>query len=296
MVNSMTGFSTVTGNVGDIFWALELKSVNSRGLDMRMRFAEGGEILEPFLKSTLAKIVHRGAVNVNLRVEKRASGASVRVNDDSVNAVIAAIKHVEHLAMQKGQTLAQTTAAEVLKLPGVYEFDGGVLNTETLVTDVKREIPAVVKSFSQSRASEGAAIKSVLEGQIKQVGELTKNAKKAAGERQAFVTEKLRENLALIMSTEHDLEPSRVEQELALLAVKADITEEIDRLIAHVQAARELLKTKGPIGRKFDFLMQEFNREANTLCSKSGSTALTRIGLDLKTVIDQMREQVQNVE
>jgi uncharacterized protein (TIGR00255 family) len=296
MVNSMTGFSTVTGSIEDIFWALEIKSVNSRGLDIRMRIADGGDVLEPFLKSTLAKVVKRGAVNVNLRVEKRAAGGYLRVNDDSVIAAIAAIKHVEHIAMQKGQTLAPTSAVSVLKLPGVCETDSSSLNADALIADVKAKIPATVKAFAQSRAAEGAAIKGVLKGQINLVGELTQSAKKAAGERQAFVAEKLRENMALIMSNANDMDAARVEQELALLAVKSDITEEIDRLIAHVQAAQDLLKVKGAIGRKFDFLMQEFNREANTLCSKSGSTELTRIGLDLKTVIDQMREQVQNVE
>ena len=296
MVNSMTGVSTVTGSAGDIFWTLEMKSVNSRGLDMRMRFAEGGETLEPFLKKTLAKVVQRGAVHVNFRVEKKASGASLQVNDDSLNAAIAAIKHVEHISMQKGQTLAPTSAVSVLKLPGVCEMESGSLHADALIADVKAKIPATVKAFVQSRAAEGRAIKGILKDQIKLVDDLTQSAKKAAGERQVFVAEKLRENLALIMSNANDLDGARVEQELALLAVKSDITEEIDRLIAHVQAAQDLLEVKGAIGRKFDFLMQEFNREANTLCSKSGSTALTRIGLDLKTVIDQMREQVQNVE
>ncbi len=296
MVNSMTGFSTLTGNIENVFWALEVKSVNSRGLDMRMRFAEGGEVLEPFFKASLAKAVKRGAVNVNLRVEKRANGASLQVNDDSVGAAITAIKHIEHIAMQKGHTLAPTSAASVLKLPGVCDGDGGAVNADTLIADIKEQASTVIKAFTDSRAAEGAAIGKVLKAQIDQVDTLTQNAKLAAGERQAFVAEKLRENLGLIMSNATDLDSARVEQELALLAVKSDITEEIDRLIAHVQAARDLLKVKGAIGRKFDFLMQEFNREANTLCSKSGSTELTRIGLDLKTVIDQMREQVQNVE
>ena len=238
----------------------------------------------------------RGAVNVNLRVEKRANGASLQVNDDSVGAAITAIKHIEHIAMQKGHTLAPTSAASVLKLPGVCGWrwrrrQCGYLDCRYQRTSVHR-----YQAFTDSRAAEGAAIGKVLKAQIDQVDTLTQNAKLAAGERQAFVAEKLRENLGLIMSNATDLDSARVEQELALLAVKSDITEEIDRLIAHVQAARDLLKVKGAIGRKFDFLMQEFNREANTLCSKSGSTELTRIGLDLKTVIDQMREQVQNVE
>ena len=296
MVNSMTGFSTITGNVDDIFWALEIKSVNSRGLDIRMRITEGADVLEPYFKSYLSKVVQRGAVNVNLRTEKKASGGLLRINTDSVSAAITAIKQVEEVAKRQGQALAATSAASVLKLPGVYEVGGGLTYATALIADVKAKMPAVMQGFVDSRAAEGTAIAAILEGQINHVDELTRDAKIAAGERQAFVAAKLRENLALIMTNAQDLEPARLEQELALLAVKSDITEEIDRLIAHVHAARDLLKTKGAIGRKFDFLMQEFNREANTLCSKSGSTTLTRIGLDLKTVIDQMREQVQNVE
>ena len=292
MVDSMTGFATLTGRVGDTFWAREVKSVNARGLDLRMRLADGGEILEPLFKIALGKIAKRGAVNVFLRVDTRVSETTPRLNIDSMNAAISAIATIEEAAKEQGQVLGPTVAASILLLRGVFDTGAVLADSSALVAAVKAAIPQIIRAFADSRAAEGAALTIVLEKQIKQVAKLTINAKQAAGERREVVAQRLRENMELIMSTVGDLDAPRLEQELALLAVKADITEEIDRLIAHTQAARDLLASKGAIGRKFDFLMQEFNREANTLCSKSGSTELTRIGLDLKTVIDQMREQV----
>jgi uncharacterized protein (TIGR00255 family) len=292
----MTGFSTATGRVDDTSWAIEVKSVNARGLDLRMRLADGNDILEPLFKSAIGNIAKRGAISVFLRVDTRTSDAAPRLNTDSMNAAISAITAVENASKDQGQVLAPTNAASILMLRGVFDTGPILADSDALVAAIKVVIPQVCKDFAKSRADEGAALKVVLEDQVEQVSKLTHNAKLVAGERSNAVAQRLRENMDLIMSTAGDLDAPRLEQELALLAVKADITEEIDRLIAHVQAARDLLSSKGAIGRKFDFLMQEFNREANTLCSKSGSSELTRIGLDLKTVIDQMREQVQNVE
>jgi uncharacterized protein (TIGR00255 family) len=296
MVNSMTGFATLTGRVGDTSWALEVKSVNARGLDLRMRLADGADILEPLFKTALGKITKRGAVNVFLRVDTRVSETTPRLNIDSMNAAISAIAAIEEAAKEQGQALAPTDAASILLLRGVFDTGPILADSGALVAAVKAAIPQITHAFADSRAAEGTALTAVLANQIEQVAKLTVDAKQAARERQELVAQRLRENMKIIMSTVDDLDAPRLEQELALLAVKADITEEIDRLSAHAQAARDLLASKGAIGRKFDFLMQEFNREANTLCSKSGSTELTRIGLDLKTVIDQMREQVQNVE
>jgi uncharacterized protein (TIGR00255 family) len=158
------------------------------------------------------------------------------------------------------------------------------------------QLPELLTSFLAMRATEGAALSEVLTGQFNQIETLTTAANAAASERKDHVANTLRENLARVLDNTEGADPDRVAQELAILAVKSDITEEIDRLASHVSAARELLATDGPIGRKLDFLSQEFNREANTICSKSQFADLTSIGLDLKAVIDQMREQVQNVE
>ena len=296
MVNSMTGFATLTGQIDDLSWVLEIKSVNARGLDVRMRLSDGGEILEPFIKKKISKMVSRGAVNVFLRTENRTNLGLPHLNSDVLARALEAINQIEDMSNASGHTLSAPSAADVLGVRGVFEPSIQLADTDALVREVSAQIPALINSFIASRAAEGAALQVILAQQIETVATLTKQAKVAAGERQKLVATRLRENLSLIMSQTDGLNAERLEQELALLAVKADISEEIDRLCTHVDAARELLSTSGPIGRKFDFLMQEFNREANTLCSKSGSTELTRIGLELKTVIDQMREQVQNVE
>lgn len=293
MVNSMTGFATLAGQIDDLSWVLEVKSVNARGLDLRMRLSDASEVLEPIFKKEISKIAKRGAINVFLRTENRGGTGAPILNKQVLTSVLDAMADIEAQA----PNIAPSTSADILRVRGVFEPDI-ITNSDNsaLVTEIKAQIPNLIDSFVKSRASEGAALQQVLSQQVDLVATLTKDAKAAAGDRQHVVATRLAENLALIMSETDGLDSNRLEQELALLAVKADVTEEIDRLIAHVDAARALLASKGPIGRKFDFLMQEFNREANTLCSKAGSTELTRIGLELKTVIDQMREQVQNVE
>lgn len=296
MVNSMTGFAALTGQTDDRSWTLEIKSVNARGLDIRQRIAEAGDVLEPLFKAELSKIAFRGSVNVFLRTEIKSNATAPRLNQTALDAAMVALGAVEQAADDKGVKLSPTTGADLLALRGVFEQSTVQTDASELVAAIKKAIPKIVKDFATSRASEGVALQQVLSEQIETVGVLTAQAVTAAGERRAYVAARLAENLDLVLSETDGVDGARLEQELAVLAVKSDITEEIDRLVAHVDAARELLSTKGPIGRKFDFLMQEFNREANTLCSKSGSTELTRIGLELKTVIDQMREQVQNVE
>lgn len=296
MVNSMTGFAAGTGQTDHYSWVFEIKSVNARGLDVRMRFAEGGEQLEPYVKKLITQSVSRGTINVSVRTEYRGQASVPQLDRAALDAALTALHQIEERALQDGQNLAPTTGGALLGLRGVFEPSATQADASEVIEAVKQAAPDVIQEFVKSRADEGAALQTVLAEQIATIGALTQDAKNAAGARADYVAKRLRENLALVMSNVDGLEEARVEQELALLAVKADITEEIDRLTAHVNAAQDLLKTKGAIGRKFDFLMQEFNREANTLCSKSGSSELTRIGLELKTVIDQMREQVQNVE
>jgi len=169
-------------------------------------------------------------------------------------------------------------------------------DTQALREAILKGLPDLISSFCDMRRAEGEALDSVLKDQLAQVAKLTRAAATEAEARKDDVQATLKANLARVLDNADNIDEGRIAQELAMLAVKQDVTEELDRLRAHVEAARDLLAAGSPVGRKLDFLMQEFNREANTLCSKSQSVALTRIGLDLKTVIDQMREQVQNVE
>ena len=169
-------------------------------------------------------------------------------------------------------------------------------DSKALLAAITAQLPELIASFKDMRAKEGQALEAVLADQLEQVSDLTQQAAEAAEARREEAADTLKANLARVLENADGLDESRLAQELAVLAVKSDVMEELDRLRAHVQAAKELLAQGSPVGRKLDFLMQEFNREANTLCSKAQSVDLTRIGLDLKAVIDQMREQVQNVE
>jgi uncharacterized protein (TIGR00255 family) len=211
-------------------------------------------------------------------------------------AALGALGRVEAAAMEAGVTLRQATAADVLTLRGVIDVTAQDSDTTPLRQALLADLPALLADFHAMRSTEGAALASVLTGQLDRIANLTTEALRETATRAATQADTLRDALARILSATDIVDETRLAQELAILAVKTDVTEELDRLAAHVDAARAHVADPDPVGRKLDFLMQEFMREANTLCSKAQSLALTRIGLDLKTVIDQMREQVQNVE
>jgi uncharacterized protein (TIGR00255 family) len=220
----------------------------------------------------------------------------LRVNPPALAAVLKAMAEVEQTAMDAGLTLAPANAADVLAVRGVLDTSAAEIDTAPLRAAILADLPALLAEFAAMRAAEGAVLASLIRAQLEDVARLTEAATHEAAVRRAAAAGHLREALAKVLDNVDGVDETRLAQELALLAVKNDVTEELDRLRAHIGAARALLADGGPVGRKFDFLMQEFMREANTLCSKAQSMALTRIGLDLKTVIDQMREQVQNVE
>ena len=296
MTRSMTAFAAAMGGTAQHSWAWELRSVNAKGLDIRMRLPDWIEGLEAALRARLGQAVTRGSVTLNLRVSREEGEARQAVNDTALAAVLTALSRVEARAADAGLALAPTRAADILALRGVLETTAPEDEAAGLKAALMQDFEPVLAAFLEMRAGEGAALATILGAQLDEIARLTEAATEAAEARRDDMAGALKTSLARVMDNAEDADPQRVAQELALIAVKSDITEELDRLRAHVDAARELLGTEGPVGRKLDFLMQEFNREATTLCSKSQNTGLTRIGLDLKTVIDQMREQVQNVE
>ncbi len=297
MVNSMTGFAALKGAGHGASWAWEVRSVNARGLDLRLRLPEGLDDLEITVRKAFSEKLTRGNVSLGLRLQSNAANAAAGLVSDQLDKVLAALKIVEQRAETIDLHLTASSAADVLALRGVLDqSDQAETDQTALIADLKAQIPTLIAAFSSARADEGRALGKILNEQLARIKTLVAEAALAAVERQAQVAENLQVNLKRVLDNSEGADSARVAQELAMLAVKADVAEEIDRLGAHISAALDLLAAKAPIGRRFDFLMQEFNREANTLCSKSGSTELTRIGLDLKTVIDQMREQVQNVE
>jgi uncharacterized protein (TIGR00255 family) len=297
MVNSMTGFAALKGNIDVAGWAWEVRSVNARGLDLRLRLPEGLDDLEAVVRKAFSAALSRGNVSINLRLFTEGGTGRMALDDGQLAVVLEALKNVENRAGDTGLHLTASTAADILALRGVMEMrDNRDDIQKDLVNAMKAQVDEILASFVAARGSEGAALVAILTEQLGRVRGLVEEATIAARTRQAQVAENLQANIAAVLDNSEGVDEARLAQELAILAVKADVTEEIDRLRAHIDAADELLVAKGAVGRKFDFLMQEFNREANTLCSKSGSTELTSVGLDLKTVIDQMREQVQNVE
>lgn len=296
MIKSMTGFASRSGMQPPFAWSWELRSVNGRGLDLRLRVPDWVEGLEAGLRKKLGAAAARGNVTLNLRLAREEGGAGLQVNADQLEAVLAALHRIEARAMDTGVSLAPSKATDIAGLRGVLEQATADDDTEALCATLLADVDTVLTEFDAMRRREGAALAEVLSAQLDEVARLTAEATALLPQRQAEMAEGLRASLARVLDNSEGAEPDRVAQELALIAVKSDVTEEIDRLTAHVDAARDLLVKGGPVGRKLDFLMQEFNREANTLCSKAQNKALTGVGLALKAVIDQMREQVQNVE
>ncbi|WP_164726818.1 YicC/YloC family endoribonuclease [Shimia sediminis] len=296
MLHSMTGFAALKGAAQGYSWGWDLRSVNSKGLDLRLRVPDWIEGLEAALRRDLGKAMARGSVTLSLRVQKDEDETQLALNTQQLAAVLEAMGEVEDRAMERGLSLAPSKASDILGLKGVLDTASFETDTSALRAAILKDLPHLLDSFLDMRRNEGEALDSVLKDQLNQVETLTAQAEDAAEARRDETAANLRANLARVLDNTDGADEARVAQELAMIAVKTDVTEEIDRLRAHVVAARDLLAKGSPVGRKMDFLMQEFNREANTLCSKAQSVDLTRIGLDLKAVIDQMREQVQNVE
>ena len=271
--------------------------MNGRGLDLRLRIPDWIDGLEPALRTAVQKSVARGSVSLSLRVTRDAGSEAAAISPGGLGRALGYIETVETAAMTRGMSLKPATAADILTLRGVLEVgsdrDGDV---PALRAALLAALPDLLDAFNAARACEGSALSDVLDAQLTTIDALVDQATAQAAERAGTAVDRLRDAVTRVTGAAEGVDPARLTQEIALLAVKSDITEEIDRLRAHVVAARDLLAGTGPVGRKLDFLIQEFNREANTLCSKAQSTALTATGLDLKSVIDQMREQVQNLE
>ena len=291
---SMTGFGRAEAQFEAYQWAWELRSVNGRGLDLRVRVPTDLQSLENPVREKAGQKLKRGNIQISLQISRTSGETQIKINHDALQQVMAVLLEIEN---QGG--LAPSTASGILNVRGVVE------QIEPVESEVSREarLAAVLKSFEAaladlvaSRAAEGARLHRIVADQISEISRLTTAAEARAADAVAMLRQKLSDQLAVLLGSASTLSEERLAQEVALLATKADIREEIDRLRAHVSNAQDLLKQSAPVGRKFDFLTQEFNREANTLCSKSPDTELTHIGLELKAVIDQLREQVQNIE
>jgi uncharacterized protein (TIGR00255 family) len=290
----MTGYARANGAVPGIAFSVELKSVNSRGLDIRARLTPGYDALEPEIRRRINKALSRGAVTVNLNIDREGEGGRVVINQAALDAVLAAVADIS-----SRMNLPRPTPDGVLALKGVLEQHDAPLDAdaeERLHAAIYAAVDTALGDLQAARQAEGLHLRDILLGQIAEIARLRELAEAHPGRGRDVILARLKEQIADLLASGAGMSEDRLAQEALLLATKADIREELDRLTAHIAAARSLLATGGPVGRKLDFLSQEFNREANTLCSKSNAVELTAIGLDLKAVIDQLREQVQNLE
>ena len=292
-ISSMTGFARASGSDGAAGWSWEVKSVNGRALDIRCRLPQGMERLDPAVRNAVSARLRRGNVTVGLRLSQAPEAADLRVNRvwlDQLIALAGEYRGREGIAPPRlDGMLALRGVIETAELPDDAE---GAQDDAALLETLDVALAELVRE----RQAEGAALAAALTDRIEEITELTHQAEALAPTRQEALGARLHQQVKALVDAGAPVPEDRLATELALLAVKIDVTEEIDRLKSHCAAAARHLREEGAVGRKLDFLAQEFNREANTLCSKASDAALTEVGLALKAAIDQFREQAQNVE
>ncbi len=294
-ISSMTGFARTDGVAEGVVWAWEVRSVNGRGLDVRLRLPPGYEAIEGQTREAAAKVLSRGNVNATLIVEKQTASTGVRLNEAILADVVKAARRVSDLTGG-----APPDTAALLGVKGVLEMgDNGIEDAEMRARREKQVLAgfeAAVAKLATARRSEGDKLKAIILDQVAEVERIAGEVQASPSRSVDAVRSRLKDNISRLMEAADGFDAERLHQEAVLMATRADVEEELARLRAHVAAAREIAAETGAVGRKLDFLAQEFNREANTLCSKANAVDITRLGLALKTVIDQFREQVQNVE
>ncbi len=294
LLASMTGFARAQGSTGSYGWAWELKSVNAKGLDLRLRLPQGWDAIELPVRAAISKSLARGTVSATLTVDRSGAQPVAKVNEEVLAALIDTVRKVA-----KRVDVAPPGLDGILGLRGVIE----IVDSEESVESHRQAESGIVKGFEQAltdlaamRQSEGKALERLLSEHIDKIAMLTAAAEVCPARKPEAIRARLTEQVKALTATGEKLDPDRLYQEAVLLAAKADIREELDRLSAHVDTVRKLLAGGGQIGRKLDFLAQELHRESNTLCAKANDISLVSIGLDLKGTVEQFREQVQNLE
>jgi uncharacterized protein (TIGR00255 family) len=291
-LSSMTGFARIEGALGDTRWIWEIKSVNGRGLEPRFRLPPGYDFLEHDLRKSLSGKFARGSFNIFLSLKGAAVEGAFAVNRAALSSALKLVEEIR-LAIDCDKPRPEG----ILALRGIVEQETALDDEDgraALAGALKKSFTGAIILLADARGREGAALAALIDGQLAAIEELTAAARASAEAAPEAIRARIAAQLADLLGGA--IAEDRLAAEASLMAVKADIREELDRLDAHVAAGRALMTTGAAVGRKLDFLTQEFNREANTLCSKAQDMGLKRIGLDLKTTIDQMREQVQNVE
>jgi uncharacterized protein (TIGR00255 family) len=293
-LSSMTGFARSEGSHAGTSWHWEVRSVNGRGLELRLRLPAGFEVLEPRIREATGRRLARGSIAISLSVQRDTGVSEVRLNEAVLGQVLSAIERI-----RSSGDFERPRPDTILGLRGVLEIAERAeddAQTAAQHNAILENFDRALDGVIEARTAEGRRLEPVLLSQLAGIESITDKVTRVPARSAEAIRARLKEQLARLLDADPSLDEMRLYQEAALLAQRADVDEELDRLRAHVAAARELIASSGPVGRKLDFLAQEFNREANTLCSKSNDVEMTRFGLELKAVIDQMREQVQNIE
>ncbi len=293
-LKSMTGFARTAGHQDRFRWAWEVKAVNAKGLDLRLRVPPNFDQVETEARARLSKRLSRGTCYATLTLTREAAPAQVRINRDLLQSLIDTLATIP-----ADGNLKPASMDGLLSVRGVVEVSEAADDEAALAAlaaDMLKGLDAALDDLIAARLAEGAALQKVLMERVEKIAALTASAEAAPGRKPEAVRARLQQSIEALTGASPALDPARLHQEAVLLAAKADVREELDRLKAHVGAARELLASNQPVGRRLDFLAQEFSREANTLCAKSNDPALSAIGMDLRVEIEQLREQVQNIE
>jgi uncharacterized protein (TIGR00255 family) len=294
-ISSMTGFARVDGAADGLVWAWEVRSVNGRGLDVRLRLPPGFDGVEAPAREAVSKRFVRGNISLNLTLERQSLAGAIRLNEPLLADIL---KIADRVAEMTGG--ARPDPATLLTMKGVIETTDSAFDDPAI--KAKREklligsLETALGKLQEARRAEGTRLGVVIADQIAEIERLAGAVRASPSRRAESIRERLKDQIQRLLEASEAFDHDRLHQEAVLVATRADVEEELARLDAHVAAARDILQEAGSVGRKFDFLAQEFNREANTLCSKANAVDVTRFGLQLKTVIDQLREQVQNVE
>jgi uncharacterized protein (TIGR00255 family) len=290
-LSGMTGFGRSEGNCEDISWTWEIRSVNGKGLEARFRFPAGYERLEAKARELAKARFSRGNIQAGLTLRREKSAEQLRIDTDRLDQLMqAALPYVD------AGRASLPSFDGLLSVRGVLDFEDAPVETDQSVEDaaILVSLESALDDLQTARLAEGAALADILSAHVDTIESLTTEAGGTAALRSDAIRDRIAAKFAELLP--EGLPEDRLAIEAAALAIKMDVREELDRLVAHIESARDLLAAGSPTGRKLDFLSQEFNREANTLCSKSSDSTLTRIGLALKNAVDQLREQVQNVE
>lgn len=293
-LTSMTGFARSEGELNGTRWHWEARSVNGKSLDIRLRMPPGFEQLETDVRAVAAKHLRRGNCQLSLQVTREQAGGELQINQAALDSVLEAVKTMS------ARVDAQPPSLDgLLAIKGVVELCEQEEDEEAVAernASILKDLETTLAALAEARGEEGGRLHGVVAQHVDKIAQLTEQARDCPARKPDTIRARLKEQIDRILEQSSSFDEERLHQEAVMIAAKVDVQEELDRLFAHVSAARDLLEKDEAVGRRLDFLTQEFNREANTLCSKANDPALTTIGLEMKAVIDQMREQVQNVE